>query len=485
MKEAFATLKTRRALGPDLLCKEYLIHMHEYFFSWTARAFAPRFVSESTVRYTFLDARKVVMARELAKLGKLDLQNTRLIAQYTFFEKWYQKCVEQHLQAKVSYLIDDRIGGIRRGSRILDFVSYVNTAIQHSHTWQLSLTTAKVDVRRMFANVPYSVLHATLMSFDIPMQWINILMAQVACNRFEITTVRGDVVCVDLQQGLIEGAAVSIMLIGLLLTRFLQQLRSEDEYKQCSVTLPFDEFQPPITLKEAGWIDDWVLFADSVQNMERLLHLWSRVLQQIGWSIHVRKIEFLCTSQCPQHLCFEDNNIAPCGSFVWLGCKILNTGRATAHVHHRTTLATASWRLLIRHFDFTRLPFRVNARLYKSIIEAVLTHGCNSFALTADDFDHVRKFQNMVQRTFIRSAEPDQRARWLEIHSRLNGPRTLGYISDSISVLVSKCKRSSYCQVTQELIDFRGSSWLQALGRRRPDRKRCGRPAITLASLLK
>ena len=184
--------------------------------------------------------------------------------------------------AKLGFVIDSRIGGVRRGSTLTDFVCYVNTTIQQAYIWQISLVTAKVDIKRMFARVPHKVICKVLRFFDVPAAWINVLMAQLVSNTFRITTIRGDEVEVDLNCGLVEGATCSVLIIGLLLTYFLQKLRSSSTYNQFAYSLPSDDHQPAVPLGEIGWIDDWVLFTESVAKMQGLLELWSSVLRDMG-----------------------------------------------------------------------------------------------------------------------------------------------------------------------------------------------------------
>ena len=228
--------------------------------------FAHRVAEESSVPYTCLNQRHVIVARELAKPGKPSINNSRLIAQYCFTDKWYLKCIELHLTLHLSQCIDPRVGGACRGSRVVNSVAYVNTALAHAHLWQFALVTAQVDFARMFASVEYAQLSNTLMYFGVPVEWRSVILAQVAYNAFSITTIR-----VDLYKGLVEGSPISVLLVGLLLTHFLILLRASPTYKLYQVVLPGDDFQPPLELREIGWIDDWILHADSIDSMMGLL----------------------------------------------------------------------------------------------------------------------------------------------------------------------------------------------------------------------
>ena len=88
MKNAFYELKSGKALAADLLCKEYFLHMHDDTIKWVAQCFKHRCVAESSHDYKQASSsRKRIEARELAKPGRMDIRNNRIIARYEFCEK--------------------------------------------------------------------------------------------------------------------------------------------------------------------------------------------------------------------------------------------------------------------------------------------------------------------------------------------------------------------------------------------------------------
>ena len=118
-----------------------------------------------------------------------------------------------------------------------DWIAYVNSAVQHARVWSQSLVVAKLDVRRMLASVSYFALHDTLVYFNIPVEWIRVIFNQVTCVRFELHALNSKVVYGDLYNGLVEGSPLSMLLIGLTLTRCLRQLEETPGYKDLQVAL--------------------------------------------------------------------------------------------------------------------------------------------------------------------------------------------------------------------------------------------------------
>ena len=131
-------------------------------------------------------------------------------------------------------------------------------------------------------------------------------------------------------------------------------------------------------------------------------------------------------------------------------------------------------------FGFARLSFHSKARLYKSIIEPILLHGCLSFGLSRDDWAIIESTQAMIQRTFIRSANPDTAQRWIDIHSQLRRLRERGNISDTVATLERSLAKLTFPVHASEVIQYRNEDWQSQRFQGKPSRKP-GRPSTTLA----
>ena len=399
-------------------------------------------------------------------------------------DKWYLKCIELHLTELLSKHINPHIGGACRGSSVANSIAYVNTSISQAFLWGVGLVTTKVDFKRMVASVTYQQLQQTLQYFCVPAEWQHIVLAQVAANVFQIKAVRGEVFHVDLQRGLVEGSPMSVLLIALLLSHFLLLLHDDPRYAEFKVTLPGDSAQPPITLAETGWIDDWVLQADSTSAMTGLLGLWQEVLGGFGWRLNPGKTQFLCTNVFPEPIYFEGCKLEPSDSFRWLGCIVTTSGVVHEHLEHRISLTLAAWQILNRQFCFKQLRFGVKARLYKQILEPILLHGLQAYAMTSFDLHRISRTQNIVQRTFISSSFEEAHARWVDLHARLKDLRSKRRLSDSVLVLLAKYKSTKYSQDTLELVHYKGRAWKSQSTRGTGDRRRAGRPALSLECML-
>ena len=116
-------------------------------------------------------------------------------------------------------------------------------------------------------------------------------------------------------------------------------LAKHPDYVRLQACLQGDAQQQQLDLRELGWIDDWMVFANEPEMMTAKLKMWSDVLAQVGWRFNEDKLVVLYVSCFATPIYFQDRVIPSATSMAWLGCIINASGSAFDHVQHRTSLA--------------------------------------------------------------------------------------------------------------------------------------------------
>ena len=154
------------------------------------------------------------------------------------------------------------------------------------------------------------------------------------------------------------------------------------------------------------------------------------------------------------------------------------------HLRSRAAKAIAAWRLLCQDFSFSKRTTQVQARIYKSVIEAVLLHGCVAFGMSRDDWSILLTTQNLIQRTFIKVSASEPHERWVQIHSTLKQLRERRKLSDATLTLREAYSKLNFSKSTHEIVYYRGSQWQMQHFEGKPKRK-LGRPPQTLESTIR
>ena len=262
-----------------------------------------------------------------------------------------------------------------------------------------------------------------------------------------------------MQNGLVEGAPLSVFLVGMALTYFLDRLRLHPSYSELVGELEGDLKQQRIILRERGWIDDWVLFTSSAAAMQDLLMLWEQTLTTLGWHLHPSKTELMAVTCAALPIRFQGQLLEYKDSFEWLGCAISSSGNATSHIRLRSSKAVAASRILVKDFDSSKLAMKVKAKLYKLVIEPTLLHGCVAYGMTRDDWLALEKTQNLIQRTFVKCNLADVHDRWVYIHSKLKTLRSRGDLSDSVLTLKRAFVKATFSKATERILEYRNREW--------------------------
>ena len=102
-------------MSADELRKEMLDGISDDAFAWIAAKFGQRYVAQATSCYTTATAVNLVEARELAKPGRRDIRNNRIIANFPFLWKWFLTSLELNLVEVLGGALDEAIGGVAKG----------------------------------------------------------------------------------------------------------------------------------------------------------------------------------------------------------------------------------------------------------------------------------------------------------------------------------------------------------------------------------
>ena len=112
-----------------------------------------------------------------------------------------------------------------------------------------------------------------------------------------------------------------------------------------------------------------------------------------------------------------------------------------------------------------------------------MSHCLASYALTCHDMSLVRKFQNEVQRSFIRSNfDLALNDRWRDLHHRLRELRGRNVLPDLVLKCTDKYRKQSFDRRTMAVLRYRDSTWATTHSRDKP-RRRAGKPPLSLLEL--
>ena len=133
----------------------------------------------------------------------------------------------------------------------------------------------------------------------------------------------------------------------------------------------------------------------SLQQQAQLRH--SRDMTEKKWG-NIREVENI-TIQA------EDGTKLNCiGEFKYLGTLVGNRGGASLEIRRRIGLASSAFSCLWRIWESNKLPLNLKLRLYSSLVEAILLHNAECWAVNDTDVKVLESFYFRFLRRLTRTA---------------------------------------------------------------------------------
>ena len=151
-------------------------------------------------------------------------------------------------------------------------------------------------------------------------------------------------------QGLLEGSPISIIAIALLLSRVISQALQNLIFRAKFAKLEADDLQEGHTFEPMGWIDDWLLAANSLEDLADLLDIWEKAFSVANWQIQWTKTEVISNVDLHKSFAWEGHNVCIKSELTYLGCVLSSDGRAREHLEFRGSRFMGAWHVLQRQF---------------------------------------------------------------------------------------------------------------------------------------
>src|SRR6266853_4742151 len=136
---------------------------------------------------------------------------------------------------------------------------------------------------------------------------------------------------------------------------------------------------------ELLFADDLVIMATSVEELQRKVVAWQRSLESHGLKMSGKKTEVLASckegGEVVNIIDKNDKVLKQVDHFKYLGSGIGERGGCEDAVRERIAAAWLKWRGLTEVLCDRRIPLRLKAKIYKTVIRPVLLYGTETMAM--------------------------------------------------------------------------------------------------------
>ena len=165
--------------------------------------------------------------------------------------------------------------------------------------------------------------------------------------------------------GLHQGSALSPFLFAVIMDRLTDKPRRE----------------APWTMLFA---DDIVICEETREEVERRLKSWKYALERRGMKVSRSKTEYLCINgeNNGEIVKMEDTKVPRVKQFKYLESTVQESGGCEREIKKRVPAEWNGWRRVSGVICDRRLPARVKAKVYSSVVRPVIMYGLETVAVT-------------------------------------------------------------------------------------------------------
>ena len=294
--------------------------------------------------------------------------------------KLWERILDTRLRALVD--ISSEQFGFLPGKSTTDAIFILRTTMEKFREVQAPLHLLFVDLEKAYDTVPREIMWSVMRERNIPEFYITLTADTYNKCVTSVKSKQGLSGQFEIEVGLHQGSALSPFLFILLLDTITREVR---------MGTPWDLL----------YADDLALVRRTTGEIQQSADAWNRVLKENGLKINATKTQQMATGLQGDPIYIEGEEIEVVSTFKYLGAVISKDGALDADITHRTQAAWASWRALTGVLHDRRMPLKLKAMLYTSVVRPALCYGSECWPMLVQ---HKRKMAVTEMRMLRRIA---------------------------------------------------------------------------------
>uniref|UniRef100_A0A8D8X0K2 Craniofacial development protein 2 n=1 Tax=Cacopsylla melanoneura TaxID=428564 RepID=A0A8D8X0K2_9HEMI len=418
--DAIKKMRNNRAPGEDGIVAELI-----KYGGFAVESAIHKIIKEVWMKEIMPESWNVGVICPIHKKGdKSNCENYRGI---TLLDTTY-KILTTIINNRIKEVINDKIGeyqcGFRPARGTTDQLFVVRQIFEKCYEYDIDLNILFIDFKQAFDSLERSKLKDAMKSLEIPSKLINLAMMSMAKSKakVKIDNILSDPL--EINAGVKQGDSLSATLFIIALHKAVEEIDQRGTIFIKSTQI-------------CAYADDIALISRSEH---RLIEIYKELEEKgktLGLVINEAKTKYMKLSAAEERrqiedLVIDDKTFQGVGQFKYLGEIVSNNGKTSSAIKERLQLGNRAYfanQILLKNKLLTR---KTKMTIYRTIIRPVITYGSESWTLTKEDQEKIRRFERKVIRRIygpIRVDEDNWRIRYnSEINDILNGEDIVKFI---------------------------------------------------------
>jgi len=293
--------------------------------------------------------------------------------------KVYNKLILRRIAPVLDPFLRKNQNGFRRGRGTLSQILAIRRILEEMRKLNKDAFICFVDFKKAFDSISREKMFEILKLYGIPDKIISAIKALYVSTKAKVISTDGDSEIFDILAGVLQGDTLAPFLFIIVLDYALRISVDLSNDKGIKIKAPQRTRNPGLFLTDLDFADDLALVAESIQNLEDLLHSLETSASQVGLYCNEGKTEFISSSGNVLPLTSLNGiNIKLVKDFKYLGSHI-NSSENDFKIRKGLAWKACNKLNKIWQSNFSNI---LKLQTFKSLVQPILLYGSETWTMT-------------------------------------------------------------------------------------------------------
>ena len=260
------------------------------------------------------------------KKGDLGVaSNYRGITLTPIAAKMYNAMLLNRIRPEIEKHLRRNQNGFRKERSAIGQILTVRRIIEGVRAKNLEAVLLFVDFYKAFDSVHRGKMKEILLAYGIPTETVDAIMMLYKNTRAIVRSPDGDTDYFSIKAGVQQGDTLAPFLFIITLDYVLRTSVDLNNNLGLTLTERRSRRHPAIKITDADYADDLTLFADKIEDAQRLLHSLEAAAADIGLHVNASETDYICYRQDGHIVTMDDSHLKKVENFNYLGSNVGST----------------------------------------------------------------------------------------------------------------------------------------------------------------
>ena len=332
-----------------------------------------------------------------------DINNYRPISLLSHMSKLFTKVIKNRIERQLDANQSREQAGFRSGYSTTDHLQVITQLVQKANEYELPMCFTFVDYEKAFDSVEHCGIVNAINEHQINKVYVETLI-NIYNHGTSIIRLDKESKKFPIQKGVRQGDTLSPKLFNAGLEQVFRRLNWDNK----GITVNGEK------LNHLRFADDIVLISNNGEEINEMLNELSQESHKLGMKINMKKTKVMYNdfiTIVPVQVGTQE--VEKVDNYVYLGQLITMENDKSDEIKRRIA---AGWGAFGQYRDIlkSKMPLSLKKKVYNQCIQAALTYGCQTWAVTKRMQDRLRTTQRSMERAMLGITRKDRRTnQWI------------------------------------------------------------------------